>query len=93
MPQMKSGPSPSNNPIPLSYTSATGRAQALSEAVDREHLLDRLQQLRDILPVFAQELAGARRQAAALRLENRGLQEELHRQQALNRNDDGAVGR
>jgi hypothetical protein len=46
---------------------------------DREHLLDRLQHLRTILPVFAQELASARRQAAALRVENRGLLEEMRR--------------
>ena len=33
-------------------------------ASERDHLLDRLQNLRAILPVFAQELASARRQAA-----------------------------
>ncbi len=51
-------------------------------ATDREHLLDRLQHLRGILPVFAQELASSRRQAAALRVENRGLLEEVRRLRA-----------
>ncbi|MGO9247829.1 MAG: hypothetical protein ACLP7W_04465 [Solirubrobacteraceae bacterium] len=46
------------------------------------HLLDRLQHLRGILPVFAQELASSRRQAAALRVENRGLLEEVRRLRA-----------
>ncbi|MGC2372336.1 MAG: hypothetical protein WA484_00530 [Solirubrobacteraceae bacterium] len=50
--------------------------------VDREHLLDRLHRLRGILPVFAQELANARRQAAALRVENRRLLEEVRRLRA-----------
>jgi hypothetical protein len=36
---------------------------------DRDHLLDRLQHPRAIVPVFAQELASARRQAARLRPE------------------------
>ncbi len=49
---------------------------------DRDHLLDRLAHLRGILPVFAQELASARRQAAALRVENRGLLEEVRRLRA-----------
>jgi hypothetical protein len=48
-------------------------------AIDREHLLDRLENFRIILPAFAQELASARRQTAALRIENRGLTEELCR--------------
>lgn len=53
-----------------------------SGPIDRDQLLDRLQRLRAILPVFAQELASARRQAAALRVENRGLLEEVRRLQA-----------
>jgi hypothetical protein len=60
--------------------SATGAlSRSLPQGTEREQLLDRLQQLRSILPVFAQELAGARRQAAALRLENRGLLAEVRR--------------
>ena len=49
--------------------------------VEREQLLDRLAQLRAILPVFAEELASARRQAAVLRVENRGLLAEVCRLQ------------
>lgn len=47
--------------------------------VEREQLLDRLAQLRAILPAFAEELATARRQTAALRVENRGLLAEVRR--------------
>jgi hypothetical protein len=47
--------------------------------IDRDHLLERLQHPRGVLPVFAQELASARRQAAAPRVENRGLLEEVRR--------------
>jgi hypothetical protein len=42
-----------------------------------DHMLDRLQNLRSIVPVFAQELAESRRQAARLRLENAGLRERI----------------
>lgn len=52
-----------------------------SRAGDREHLLERLHNLRTILPVFAQELAGGRRQAARLRVENGRLAEEVRRLQ------------
>jgi hypothetical protein len=58
-----------------------------SDAADRDHLLDRLHSLRTIMPVFAQELASARRQAAALRLENRRL---LERVQQLHHERDSA---
>jgi hypothetical protein len=51
----------------------------LAGANDRDHLLERLHHLRTILPVFAQELASSRRQAAALRDENRGLVDEVRR--------------
>jgi hypothetical protein len=44
---------------------------------DREHLLDRLQDLRTIVPVFAHELASTRRETAALRLENSRLFERI----------------
>lgn len=47
---------------------------------DRDHLLDRLHNLRTILPVLATELANARRQAARLRVENRKLAEQLRRE-------------
>jgi hypothetical protein len=48
---------------------------------DRAHLLDRLQSLRTIVPVFAQELASARRQAAQLRMENGRLREQVRQLQ------------
>ncbi len=53
------------------------------EAIDREQMLDRLQHLRTILPVFAQELATARRHAAQLRRDNSKLLAEVHRLQRL----------
>lgn len=73
--------------VPVAQGSV-GRFKTLPPAsakIDREHLLDRLQHLRGILPVFAQELANARRQAAALRVENRGLLEEVRRLRARDR--------
>lgn len=44
---------------------------------ERDYLLERLQNLRGVLPVFAQELASSRRQAARLRLENARLTERV----------------
>jgi hypothetical protein len=67
------------NVHPLGVNSATGRGAGAS---DRDHLLERLHHLRTILPVFAQELASSRRQAAALRVENRGLVDEVRRLRA-----------
>ncbi len=52
-------------------------SSATEQASERDYLLERLQNLRAVLPVFAQELASARRQAAQLRLENAGLTEQL----------------
>ncbi len=52
-----------------------------TEALDRDALLDRLHQLRAVLPVFAQELADVRRAAAKLRVDNRRLLAEVHRLQ------------
>jgi len=60
----------------------------VQQARDREHLLERLQSLRAILPVLAQELASARRQVARLRHENGRLAqrvEELERHRGLTR--------
>jgi hypothetical protein len=53
-----------------------------SEASEREQLLDRLQSLRRALPVLAQEMAAARRQAARLRSDNRKLAEQVRRLRA-----------
>lgn len=52
-----------------------------AHAIDRDHLLDRLHNLRTIVPVLAQELASARRQSAALRVENRKLRERVQQLQ------------
>lgn len=64
------------------YASARQRP---SDVADRDHLLDRLTHLRAIVPVFAQELASARRTAAALRVENRRLLERIRELQAQSR--------
>jgi hypothetical protein len=58
-----------------------------AEATDRDQMLDRLQHLRKILPVFAQELASARRHAAQLRRDNRRLLNEVHRLQRQRDNE------
>ena len=59
-------------PVPVA-----SRPDPDADAADRDHLLDRLENLRTIVPVFAHELASARRQAAALRLENSRLLERI----------------
>jgi len=47
-------------------------------------MLDRLRKLRRVLPVLAQEMAAARRQAAKLRTDNRRLAEQVRQlRQAL----------
>jgi hypothetical protein len=50
--------------------------------LDRDHLLERLHELRVLVPAFAQELAGVRRVAARLRSDNRRLLAEVQRLQA-----------
>jgi predicted nucleic acid-binding protein len=47
------------------------------EARERERLLERLDNLRVILPIFARELAKARREAARLRVQNRRLIDQV----------------
>ncbi len=79
-------------PGPVGSAGGRVRSRPGAETIDREHLLDRLAHLRSILPVFAQELAGARRLAAALRVENRGLLEEVRRLRAQ-RGQSGAAQR
>jgi predicted nuclease with TOPRIM domain len=49
------------------------------EAHEREQMLDRLSNLRRVLPALAQEMAVARRQAARLRSDNRRLAEQVRR--------------
>ncbi len=48
-----------------------------SETWERDQLVDRLRNLRRVLPVLAQEMASARRQAAHLRIDNRRLTEQV----------------
>jgi hypothetical protein len=48
-----------------------------SEAWERDKLVDRLRSLRRVLPVLAQEMASARRQAAQLTIDNRRLTEQV----------------
>ena len=47
------------------------------EARNREQLPERLNKLCAILPIFARELAKARREAARLRVQNRQLIDEV----------------
>jgi hypothetical protein len=49
----------------------------VTEAWERDQLLDRLRSLRRVLPVLAQEMAAARRQAAQLRIDNRRLTDQV----------------
>lgn len=67
--------------LPGSQDSASPltRSHSSEAATEREHLLDRLAHFRTILPAFAAEVASARRQSAALRVENRRLLEEVRR--------------
>lgn len=63
----------------LTPRSSSTISTVAADGLDRDQLLDRLQHLRTILPVFAQELATARRHTAQLRKDNRRLLDELHR--------------
>jgi hypothetical protein len=67
---------PSLSPLGRSTGKPIAR-DAASEAREREQLLDRLRSLRRVLPVLAQEMAAARRQAAHLRLDNRRLTDQV----------------
>jgi hypothetical protein len=80
VPATNAVPSVSPEPAVSAVGLLSGRRIAAG-GVEREQLLDRLAQLRAILPVFAEELASARRQAAVLRVENRGLLAEVRRLQ------------
>lgn len=63
---------------PYGSESGEPRARRLGgEAHDREQMLDRLSNLRRVLPALAQEMAAARRQAARLRSDNRRLAEQV----------------
>ncbi len=77
--QLTTSPAPARSPEISSQR--IGPPALNAHASDRDHLLDRLHNLRMIVPVFAQELASARRQAATLRVENRKLRERVQQLQ------------
>jgi hypothetical protein len=56
---------------------APDRRPRLELGSDPEELIDRTGKLRALLPVFAQETAAARREAARLRSQNAALQRRL----------------
>jgi hypothetical protein len=62
---------------------AIDHAEAIdrAETIDREQMLARLTHLRAVVPVFAHELASARRQAATLRAANGWLVERVRQLQ------------
>jgi phage shock protein A len=61
---------------------------------DAAALLERLQKLRNLLPVFAQETAAARREAAQLRLQNTTLQTRIDELEARpTRHDPASIQR
>jgi hypothetical protein len=59
------------------------------EALDREQLFERLAHLRAVVPVFADELVSARRQAASLRVANGWLLEQVRQLQRQLLESDG----
>jgi pyruvate/2-oxoglutarate dehydrogenase complex dihydrolipoamide acyltransferase (E2) component len=61
----------------LSSRQDSAAGEPASHAWEREQLTDRLRSVRRMLPVLAQEMAAARRQAAHLRLDNRRLTEQV----------------
>jgi len=63
----------------------------LPAGTDPAALLERLQKLRNLLPVFAQETAAARREAAWLRLQNTNLQNRLAELEDRSRRHDTAT--
>lgn len=81
--------SPSSSRLPQRGPGRLAGTRLPAGALDREHLLDRLNRLRSILPAFAEELAHSRRQAAALRVENRELLAEVQRLQRERSKHDG----
>lgn len=68
--------SDAGRPAAGTATNALARDVA-AQARERAQLTDRLHSLRRVLPVLAQEMAAARRQAAHLRLDNRRLAEQV----------------
>ena len=58
-----------------------GSRPPIKSRTSRAEAIDRLERLRSVVPVFAQELISARRQAAQLRAENGWLIEQARQMQ------------
>jgi len=58
-----------------------GSHRSIRSYPSRAEAIDRLEHLRSVVPVFAQELVSARRQAARLRAENGWLIEQVRQLQ------------
>jgi hypothetical protein len=56
---------------------ANGSQRRIRPYPSRAEAIERLEQLRSVVPVFAQELVSARRHAAQLRVENSWLIEQV----------------
>jgi hypothetical protein len=71
--------SPPHGPVALEGNGSrpTGSRPRNRSYVSRVEAIDRLEKLRSVLPVFAQELVSARRQSAQLRAENGWLLEQV----------------
>jgi len=58
-------------------TPGAGPRRTEVDAAEQDHIRDRLQNLRTVVPVLAEELASARRQTAELRRENDRLVQRI----------------
>jgi hypothetical protein len=58
-----------------------GSGPRIRSNLSRAEAIDRLEKLRSVVPVFAQELVSARRQSAQLRAENSWLIEQVRQLQ------------
>jgi hypothetical protein len=79
VPPTKTVTSPPRGPAALEGNgSRPNRSRASSRShPSRAEAIDRLEKLRSVVPVFAQELVSARRQSAQLRAENGWLLEQV----------------
>lgn len=67
---------------PTAADSDIAASRSAPEVLERDQMLERMRSLRRILPVLAQEMAAARRQAARLRTDNRQLTEQVRQLRA-----------
>jgi hypothetical protein len=68
-------------PRSLATPDGNGARPSIGSRPSRDEAIARWEQLRSVVPVFAQELVSARRQAAWLRAENRWLLEQVRQLQ------------